>query len=84
MRFEPAYKKWKWWSDLRFEVISLAGGICSVCYIRPATQVHHKVYPVGRREQARDLMAICNLCHENAHGLVAANDNEKQEELDYG
>lgn len=71
-----------WWRNLRFEVISLAGGICSLCHREPATQVHHLRYPVGRREQIRDLMACCDSCHYRLHHPVAANDNFEQDEFD--
>lgn len=80
--FEPAYRKWNWWNNLRFEVISLAGGICSFCHVEPASQVHHLRYPVGRREQPRDLAAVCDDCHRKIHGLTPANDNEDQFEID--
>lgn len=75
-------RKNDWFLNLRFDVISLAGGTCSYCHREPATQVHHLRYPVGRREEARDLAAVCDRCHMIAHGVVAANDNDIQEEMD--
>lgn len=73
----------KWWRVLRWQVINdRAGGICEACHIEFATQVHHLRYPTGRREQARDLMAVCDPCHYLLHHPVPANDNFEQEEFE--
>jgi hypothetical protein len=53
----------RWYSNLRWQVINdRAGGICERCHKDSATQVHHLCYPRGCREQARDLLAVCDLC----------------------
>jgi hypothetical protein len=76
----------RWWRELWWYVINdRAGGICERCHKEPAVQVHHLVYPIGRREQARDLMAVCDACHyllhhppANDNDPPAANDNQPQ------
>ena len=78
------YNYQRWWRQLRWYVINeRAGGICENpgCN-EPATQVHHLVEPVGRRECATDLMALCDGCHYRVHYFPsAANDNEHQLKL---
>jgi hypothetical protein len=72
----------RWYSNLRWQVINdRAGGICERCHKDSATQVHHLCYPRGRREQARDLLAVCDLCHYLLHFPAPANDNEPQLKL---
>ncbi len=72
----------QWWRNLRWQVLNeRAGGICEKCHKEFATEVHHLTYPVGRREQARDLMAVCDGCHYLLHYQTPANDNFEQEEL---
>jgi hypothetical protein len=72
-----------WLQNLRWEVIgNRAGGVCENCHKAFATQVHHLRYPAGRREEARDLMAVCDRCHHLFHYPVAANDNFEQDEFD--
>jgi hypothetical protein len=68
----------KWWRDLCWFVINeRAGAVCERCHVRPAVQVHHVCYPVGRREEARDLMGVCDTCHCWLHfGPDPANNNE--------
>lgn len=73
-----------WWRKLRWQVIADAGGMCRSCHKYPAVQVHHWEYPRGRREQARDLLAVCDFCHMKFHGLVPANDNDDQGNLGFG
>jgi hypothetical protein len=66
----------KWWRELWWRVINeRAGGICERCHKEPAVQVHHLTYPTGRREQARDLLAVCDACHYSLHHPTPANDN---------
>ena len=72
-----------YWRALRWQVINeRAGGICECCHVRFAVQVHHTHYPTGRREQARDLLAVCDKCHHDIHHPIAANDNFEQEEFE--
>jgi hypothetical protein len=74
--------KWdKYQRKLWFDVIRNARGLCQVCHVETATQVHHFNYPSHRRDQARDLIAICDDCHYIIHHpteIMAANDNEPE------
>jgi hypothetical protein len=70
----PDYKI-PWWRAVRWETFTRAGGTCEVCFNEPATQTHHLRYPTQRREQASDLLAVCDSCHYNLHHPEAANDN---------
>lgn len=63
-----------WWHVIN----ERACGICERCHKEPATQVHHLRYPRGRREQARDLLAVCDLCHYLLHHPAPANDNDPE------
>lgn len=75
----------RWWRVLRWEVMARAGGVCEVCHKNDATEVHHLVYPVSRRERASDLYAICNDCHYRLHfPRPADNDNTPQLPLAIG
>ena len=73
----------RWWRALRWYVINdRAGGVCEQCNFEFATQVHHLVYPSGRREQASDLLALCDDCHHAMHFPVFVADNDNQPALD--
>jgi hypothetical protein len=77
----------KWFNTVRWEVINFrARGLCEICNVQTANEVHHLRYPVGRREQARDLVAVCDDCHRGIHladgDFVGANDNFEQDEFD--
>ena len=51
------------WRTLREEVLARDGGVCIDCG-RPATEVHHRVYPAHIDETEVDqLVAICRRCH---------------------
>lgn len=71
-----------WWRLLRWFVINdRAGGMCELRWpgcLQTATEVHHVHYPVGRREQASDLLAVCDHCHYLQHYPAPANDNDEQ------
>jgi hypothetical protein len=73
-----------WYRNLRHTVFARAHGICEVngCGKR-ATELHHLCYPTARREEPRDLMAVCTWHHHWFHfTLVPANDNEEAEQLE--
>lgn len=65
------------WKKRRAEALAVAGGICQLCQVRAAVEVHHvraqKVTP-GSRAFAGDvtpLVATCRSCHNRltARGL---------------
>lgn len=57
------------WRRKREKVMERARGRCEVCRINRATQVHHKTYERVYREPMSDLVAICESCHLDEHGL---------------
>lgn len=74
-----------WYQAVRRECLRRAHFICEVkgcgaC----AVETHHLCYPVGRREEPRDLQAVCRFHHWWLHhfDLPAANDNEEAEQLE--
>jgi ribosomal protein L37E len=53
--------------DKEDRVLERAEGRCERCGERRATQVHHLTYRRVGAEAFRDLLAICNACHERHH-----------------
>jgi hypothetical protein len=83
MRRYPRYRNLdrtrRYYLNLWWHVINeRACGTCERCHKEPATQVHHIRYPRGRRDQARDLLAVCDLCHYLLHHPAPANDNDPE------
>jgi len=54
------------WAETRDLAIRLAGGRCQRCG-EPASEVHHLTYERLGCERLRDLMPICERCHQNIH-----------------
>jgi hypothetical protein len=63
------------WYRLRGEVLVRAEMLCEWCRQRKATTVHHLHYETIGHEEPRDLLAVCQRCHDRLHP-VAANDNQ--------
>ena len=55
------------WAEKRSIKIASANGICEVCGINEAKQVHHFTYDRCGREKMEDLQAICTDCHYGKH-----------------
>ena len=55
------------WAEKSRAVIDAAGGICSFCASRPATQAHHLTYERVGVEELQDLAAVCRSCHVSVH-----------------
>lgn len=73
-----------WYRALRREVMRRAHNMCEVkgC-CKWASAVHHLYYPIARRDEPRDLMAVCEWHHYYFHyGPAPANDNEEDEQLE--
>lgn len=66
-----AYLESPEWTERSRSAIEAAGGICSVCYSRPATQAHHLTYERVGEELPGDLAAVCRPCHELEHPHMA-------------
>jgi 5-methylcytosine-specific restriction endonuclease McrA len=62
-----AYLKSPEWAERRRRVLARAEGRCERCGHERATQVHHLTYRRVGAEWLKDLLAICNACHEHHH-----------------
>lgn len=56
------------WAWRRNSVLRRAGYTCEGCLNAKATQVHHLSYDMLGRELLFDLVALCERCHDAAHG----------------
>ncbi len=63
-----AYLQSPEWRALRVQVFDRCEGICEVCEDSPAMEVHHLTYARIGKEELRDLLGVCELCHELIHG----------------
>jgi hypothetical protein len=66
----------EWW-EKRSQAINNAKGRCEKCYLKAATCVHHLTYARKYNELPKDLMALCDDCHETIHAK-----SEKQSHAD--
>ena len=44
-----------------------ADNLCEACLARPASDVHHLTYDLGRLPPAWELRAVCRACHDRLH-----------------
>jgi DNA-binding NtrC family response regulator len=51
---------------LKKEIFSRAKGICEICLINPAKQLHHKKYT----KDIKDIIAICLKCHQEIRETI--------------
>lgn len=62
------YQRWllesREWRQLSRRVRERAGTQCEACLERPATEVHHLTYRLGRLPPAWLLKAVCRECHD--------------------
>lgn len=66
------YMKSAWWAALRAHTLAYLRRTCEFCGAA-AAQVHHVRYPkIFGTESIKSLFAVCNSCHEIAHGAVPA------------
>lgn len=52
--------------------LNLASGVCSICYSKGVTQIHH-IVPVsfGGPDTVNNMVELCLSCHSLAHGFKA-------------
>ena len=62
-----AYLQTPEWKRRAEAAIRAAGGLCTVCRIRKATQAHHLAYDRVGHEMPEDLRAVCVPCHQVEH-----------------
>ena len=55
------------WAAMRKRVMARAGARCEACLERPATDVHHRTYNLGKLPPAYLLVALCQTCHDRMH-----------------
>lgn len=67
-REHSAYLLTPQWRSLRARVLIRAGGLCEGCRTADATCVHHLTYDHWKDELLFELVALCNECHDKAHG----------------
>lgn len=76
MRRIPASIWWKIYSEYlkstawklkRKLVLRRAKGMCEICKIKKAKQVHHLNYERLGKERLSDLRAVCWSCHRRIH-----------------
>lgn len=59
------------WQVVRREALRLAGGRCQRCGQRGALDAHHwRGYGMLGQEQPHDLLMLCRMCHQVAHGQM--------------
>lgn len=64
------YKKYmqsKAWHHKRQEKFRKVGHICEMCGNPESTQIHHLTYERLGHEKLKDLMVVCESCHECIH-----------------
>lgn len=63
------------WKEKRRETLQLKGCACEVCGCKENLAVHHPYYIAGHfawEYPAKDLLVLCNTCHEIIHDSVRA------------
>lgn len=61
------YLKSNLWAIKRAMIMKRANNICEYCRESKATQVHHRTYDNHGNEPLKDLLAVCNDCHDKIH-----------------
>lgn len=56
------------WKILRAKAIFRDGAQCRHCGGRHKLEVHHLTYARRGHERLGDLITLCNVCHDTAHG----------------
>ena len=59
------------WKALTQAVHARAGSICEWCERCAISEVHHKTYIRLYRENIADLVGLCRVCHQYAHGRIS-------------
>lgn len=55
------------WKEMRKRVLARAKNLCEACLDKPAEDVHHRTYDLGKLPPAYLLVALCHPCHERFH-----------------
>lgn len=60
------------WAMRRDKVLKRAGHVCEGCLVRRAVLVHHVSYAHAGDELLYELAALCQQCHDKAHGKAGS------------
>lgn len=59
------------WKQIRIDLLTIRGNKCERCNKKSnRLQVHHLTYERIYNELAEDLILLCGICHQKAHGLI--------------
>jgi len=62
-----SYLETRHWQRIRKAALKRAGYRCQICGDQVPLSVHHNNYDSIGRERAKDVIAICERCHEIYH-----------------
>jgi 5-methylcytosine-specific restriction endonuclease McrA len=67
------------WKQIRIDLITIRGSKCEKCSKKTnRLQVHHLTYARIYNELAEDLILLCGICHQKAHGLIKDKPTKKK------
>lgn len=58
------------WRNLRERVFARDNGVCVICKINQAKEVHHLHYRTLYKETLDDLQSVCTSCHRDIHKIL--------------
>ncbi|HVE23098.1 MAG TPA: HNH endonuclease signature motif containing protein [Acidocella sp.] len=58
------------WAEIRRKAYARAGYKCQVCGKQDKLNVHHNNYPPRGTESPRDLLVMCESCHQKFHDVI--------------
>jgi len=65
-----AYLRSPWWRARKALVIRFRGEACEYCGRLERLELHHLSYERLGRELPEDVVLLCSVCHQRAHGLT--------------
>ncbi len=63
------YLKSKKWAQIKLDLYELRGKQCEVCESKQNVQVHHLTYKNVFKEESKDLVLLCKVCHRKEHKI---------------
>lgn len=63
------YLKSEKWAEIKKRLFKKRGKKCEKCGKINILHIHHLTYRNIFNEKDEDLIILCNLCHEKAHGI---------------
>jgi len=66
------------WKQIRIDLLTIRGNKCERCNKKSnRLQVHHLTYERIYNENQEDLILLCGICHQKAHGLIKEKPKKK-------